>query len=453
MSNAKSAELAMPRGLTVVARTEDGTFDDAGVDMWELRAAKRALLNLKSLNRGQKMMDLLAEQIEDGDIFHKDLIARSGGGYRVAETILTVTGISAADFAAHQVRSMTSGFDEVDQLKAHPEHYVMPPQYATGGIVETIGEMPVRFRPAFGEALPSAITDFGRPDEYPIALGGAPLILDDGTAFAWALHEGRETGSGAEFDLRIVYGAAASDLMIREHSEHLAIEFRNYVRAAVADPGTLSFTATTHGESVHDSGIDAWELRAAKRALRNLKRLIPGQDMVDLLADQIAESDEFHHALIARADGRYASSRTFLTVTGITGTQFIQEFVAQALAGGWDPLATHPEHYVQPPAYPAGMVETIGERPTRFQVAAGAALPDAVEEFRDPDFDLSIPTGLLSLDDGTPFAFAIHQARDTATGCEISLQIIYAATAPAIMLQEHREHLAIEFRHFLELSQ
>jgi hypothetical protein len=213
------------------------------------------------------------------------------------------------------------------------------------------------------------------------------------------------------------------------------------------------FEVRSQGQTLDDAGIDAWELKAAKRALRNLKTLLAGQPMMDLLADQMRESDHFHKALIAQSDGKYRESRTDLRVPGFRAQQLIDSMERQ-FAKGFNvqaTLASHPEHYVLPPQYKAGMVETIGGLPTRFKVlplSTVADLPAPIAAYVDPSYPIAM-LGVLSLDDDMPFAYAVHQLRDTDEACELALRIIYPAAAPDSMIQEHCEHLAIEFRDFI----
>jgi hypothetical protein len=216
---------------------------------------------------------------------------------------------------------------------------------------------------------------------------------------------------------------------------------------------SATFEAYSQGQTLDNTGIDAWELKAAKRALRNLKTLLVGKPMMDLLADEIRQTDQFHKTLIAQSDGKWRESRTDLRVPGFRAQQLVDS-MARGFAEGFDvqeTLASHPEHYVLPPQYSFGMVETIGGLPTRFKVRpvpTADELPAAVAAYADPAYPIS-SLGTLYLDDDTPFAYAVHQYRDTDDGCELALRIIYPAAAPDSMIQEHAEHLAIEFRAFV----
>ncbi|AGP59336.1 hypothetical protein [Streptomyces rapamycinicus] len=133
--------------VTVDVHTMGRTFDETEVDRWELKAARRALRNLKSVAGGQVMMDLLAGQIDAGDRYHKELVAASGGTFRESSTEFTVRGLSGTDLADwFAAQAGTGRFQDKSLLvNAHPEHYVEPPTY-TGGMVETIGGHLTRFK-------------------------------------------------------------------------------------------------------------------------------------------------------------------------------------------------------------------------------------------------------------------------------------------------------------------
>lgn len=208
--------------------------------------------------------------------------------------------------------------------------------------------------------------------------------------------------------------------------------------------------AHTMGGTFDDSAVDRWELQAARRALRNLKTVIGGHLMMELLADQIDAGDQFHRDLVTASGGTYRDSSTVLVVDGLGGTELLGWFGSRIGAGEFDDklllVSAHPEHYVEPPSYAAGMVETIGGHLTRFRVALAGELPGAVSEYLDPTYPLTLVTAVLSLDDGTPFAYCLHQARDTETGADVSLRIVYPSAAPDTMIEGHCQHLAIEFR-------
>ncbi|MEU7045463.1 hypothetical protein AB0A77_31010 [Streptomyces varsoviensis] len=209
----------------------------------------------------------------------------------------------------------------------------------------------------------------------------------------------------------------------------------------------------TMGRTYDETAVDQWELAAARRALKNLKSVAGGQVMMDLLADQIAAGDRFQKELIEASAGTYRESRTEFTVRGLSGTGLAAWFQAQAATGRFQDKAlllnAHPEHYVEPPTYTGGMVETIGGHLTRFKVSVARELPPLVAEYLDASYPVTLMNALLSLDDGTPFAYCLHQARDTATGADVVVRVIYPSAAPDSMIEGHCQHLSIEFRSWI----
>ncbi|MFE6629769.1 hypothetical protein ACFVNB_21375 [Streptomyces rochei] len=215
----------------------------------------------------------------------------------------------------------------------------------------------------------------------------------------------------------------------------------------------VSIDVHTMGRTVDESQVDQWELKAARRALRNLKSVTSGQVMMDLLAEQIEAGDRYYRELVAASGGAYRESRTEFTIRGLSGTAMANWFSAQAGTGRFLDksllLNAHPEHYVEPPTYTGGMVETIDGRLCRFKVSVARELPDAVAAFLDASYPVTLMTALLSLDDDTPFAYCLHQARDTDAGADVVVRVIYPSAAPDSMIEGHCEHLSIEFRSWI----
>ncbi|MFD8896158.1 hypothetical protein [Streptomyces ardesiacus] len=218
-------------------------------------------------------------------------------------------------------------------------------------------------------------------------------------------------------------------------------------------PPPVSIDVHTMGRTVDESQVDQWELKAARRALRNLKSVAGGQVMMDLLAGQIEAGDRYYRELVAASGGAYRESRTEFTIRGLSGTAMANWFSAQAGTGRFLDksllLNAHPEHYVEPPTYTGGMVETIDGRLCRFKVSVARELPDAVAAFLDASYPVTLMTALLSLDDDTPFAYCLHQARDTDAGADVVVRVIYPSAAPDSMIEGHCEHLSIEFRSWI----
>lgn len=212
------------------------------------------------------------------------------------------------------------------------------------------------------------------------------------------------------------------------------------------------------GKAIANSRVDAWELKAARRALLNLKTLLTEQQMHDLLEKQIIEADAYYKTLIAESNGKFTESRIDMKVRGLTSTQFTDWFrewvndvrtpegkrrvFLNIFAGA------HPEHYALPP-YPTGIIETIGGHIARVHIKPYVTLPEFVQkEYGDPTYDKKL-AGTAYLDDDTLFFYAYQEIRDSEDGCDFRLRILYPAASPQSLLDEHSEHLAVEFRSFI----
>lgn len=212
-----------------------------------------------------------------------------------------------------------------------------------------------------------------------------------------------------------------------------------------------------NGEVRSNNEVDAWELKAAQRGLANLKALLEGQPMLDLLAEQIKEGDRYFKSLVEASNGQFKEARVDLKAKGLTTSQFTEYLFGNMGAAQTtearrslylDIMApAHPEHYCIGP-YQMGIVETIGGHICRVRVDAEAELPDFVWQYGDPSYETKLPvTGYL--DDGTAFFYGLQELHDTAEGCDFRFRILFPAASPQLLIDEHTEHLAIEFRHWI----
>ena len=87
---------------------------------------------------------------------------------------------------------------------------------------------------------------------------------------------------------------------------------------------TLSLEySNPNGQAVSSNDIDSWELKASRRALKNLKTLLAGQPMLDLLAPRIAEADAYYKEIITKSNGEYKESRIDLKAKGLKVAHFM----------------------------------------------------------------------------------------------------------------------------------
>lgn len=232
-----------------------------------------------------------------------------------------------------------------------------------------------------------------------------------------------------------------------------------YIHAMTALQELAVQCSLPDGRDLPVGEVDAWELKAARRTLQNLKTLLGGQTMLDILAPQIEEGDAFFKELVAKSNGQFKESRVDFKAKGLKSTQFpewfkivdtketpegIRRFYLDVMA------PAHPEHYALGP-YPIGIVETIGQHLCRVRLDNTVEVPDFVQAYGDSTYPIKLPvTGYL--DDGTIFLHGFQELRDTEDGCEFRIRILFPAASPQVLFDEHTEHLAIEFRSWISAA-
>ncbi|MCJ1390780.1 hypothetical protein MMC18_003641 [Xylographa bjoerkii] len=109
-------------------------------------------------------------------------------------------------------------------LPAHPEHYAKPACEGQEGVIDVIGEHMISLRMVVTDDVPEFVRAYADP-VYPFK---KPTVvkLQDGTTAYYSLHEFRDVEEGCKLRLRVVFPAAAPEIMFSEHAEHMAIEFR-----------------------------------------------------------------------------------------------------------------------------------------------------------------------------------------------------------------------------------
>ncbi|GAA5802109.1 hypothetical protein HPULCUR_007570 [Helicostylum pulchrum] len=214
-----------------------------------------------------------------------------------------------------------------------------------------------------------------------------------------------------------------------------------------------------NGETVENSEVDSWELKTSRRALRNLKTLLAGQPMLDLLKDQIEAADKYYKSIIVKSNGEYKESRIDIQAKGISLAQFMAwwkvwmtelhtpEKKQQVFLDTMIPA--HPEHYTLP-LHGAGIVETIGEHVARVTIKPCVDPPEFVLKYRDPNYQPLPAIG--TLEDGSILFYILQEVQDSDEGCNFRLRLLFPAAAPEVFFEEHAEHLAIEFRSFIDTA-
>jgi hypothetical protein len=214
---------------------------DSTIDGYELFGARRALALLKEKLGRERILELLSDEIAEGEAFLRDHLARSGGEETTGTTTLRARGITAAEFG----RWLGAAFAREDvMLAGNPEHYSIHAEPGQNvNIVETLDRYVCSFfmRPWDD----SVIVD----QELPAATAQKPagrrshMLLPDGTVVGSIANAFDEEEDGFTARLSVTLPVTCAPEVIEQHLEHFAVEFRTWIlraarelsEAAVAD--------------------------------------------------------------------------------------------------------------------------------------------------------------------------------------------------------------------------
>ncbi|MDI5963435.1 hypothetical protein [Streptantibioticus silvisoli] len=213
-------------------------------------------------------------------------------------------------------------------------------------------------------------------------------------------------------------------------------------------------TVTLESGPSGSGSIDDFELFYARRALDRFRTRLGRQGLLDLLAADIEEGNNFLRDSARASDGRFTAGTTVLSTRGLTSAAFLA-WMDKAFAGDEHALlAAHPEHYVMgTDAIGARVVENIGPHVCSFYMGgwgtdAMAWAVDADELLPESEFPHRMSSNLF-LADGTVVGRALIQFGDTADGFTASLSVYFPAAAPDDVLEHHLRHYAVEFRNWI----
>ncbi|KAI0168410.1 hypothetical protein BJ166DRAFT_611357 [Pestalotiopsis sp. NC0098] len=196
--------------------------------------------------------------------------------------------------------------------------------------------------------------------------------------------------------------------------------------------------------------IDEFELAFARRSLARIKAFVGRDGLFKLLEPELDRSDEYWRRVIQQSGGKMRAAEIKVSATGITLQQMLSTTHMRSQDEPWM-LAGHPEHYLihEGATKEIGLVvcETLGSHTTYFTMALDQV--DARPEQRKAEFPASM-TGKGYLRDGTHVVNAAHEFRESedGNGFEAVLRIDFPAAVDDALLETHRQHLAVEFRHW-----
>jgi hypothetical protein len=229
---------------------EGRVLDRAAILAWEDRrmAAVRRTLNLppSTAARGQQRQELLERKLALG---HQGLRARLGRGLWLSERItrfsVAMSGRArrfsvceievdrgSAEHFARWFENRNTLNDERAMLDACPDHYIIArDDQGRQLVIETTGGAPLPGEFTVDYADISSLQTAPDP-AYPHQVAGVAR-LGDGLAIGGVRHQFRQEGEGFRARLTVEFPASVPGHMIAEHRWHLAVEFSNWIEAAL----------------------------------------------------------------------------------------------------------------------------------------------------------------------------------------------------------------------------
>jgi hypothetical protein len=206
---------------------------DSTIDGYELFAARRALALLKDKLGRDRILQLLCDEITEGETFLRDHLARSAGEEATGTTTLRARGITAAEFG-HWLGGAFAREDVM--LAGNPEHYSIQAEPGQNvNIVETLDRYVCSFymRPWDD----SVIVDQELPAATDQKLAGrrSHILLLDGTVVGSIANAFEEEDDGFTARLSVTLPVTCAPEVIEQHLEHFAVEFRTWILRAATE--------------------------------------------------------------------------------------------------------------------------------------------------------------------------------------------------------------------------
>ncbi|MEU3733850.1 hypothetical protein AB0E81_31295 [Streptomyces sp. NPDC033538] len=220
----------------VTVTLTSGPAGPGSVDDFELFYARRALSRFRTRLGRQGLLELLAEDIKEGNAFLRESARASDGSFTAGTTVLTTHGLTSSEFLAWMDKAFAA--DENALLEGHPEHFVMAPE-ADGSfhVVENIGPHVCSFHMGgWGTdamAWAAGADELLPESDFPHKMS-SNLFLADGTVVGRALTQFGDTADGFTASLTVYVPTACPGEVLEHHLRHYAVEFRNWILAAAA---------------------------------------------------------------------------------------------------------------------------------------------------------------------------------------------------------------------------
>ncbi|CAI7600938.1 unnamed protein product [Penicillium glandicola] len=170
-----------------------------------------------------------------------------------------------------------------------------------------------------------------------------------------------------------------------------------------------------NGVSTSEADVDNLELQACYRALDNLRNLLFQAPMLDLLKDQIEEGNRYFESLIRASRGEFREYGTSFYIPDTPRELCLGQIV------GWSSLGTIWRNF------------------------------DLwMQKQREEEYEM-VEYLVAKLDGGSKFFYIMNEFMDTGGGCKIKLRAFFPSASPWPLINQHAEHLAVEFRNLLQM--
>ncbi|WP_195851612.1 hypothetical protein [Aerococcus urinae] len=222
------------------------------LDNWEYRHTRKALKNLgtrPSSDEDSRTLRRKLNQLKQS-MTYDQIMYRLGwklklmtnamqyiawlsfGRVKYATCTLEVKGITVEDFAplAKEFISKDSPAIRQINLAANPEHYVLEPRGKLFEVVETAGASPLPIQFFIDFSSDQGLVSQADP-AYPLQMVGRAYLATN-MQVGGIRHQFRNTATGMEAKTLVEFPAACPSYIVNDHCLHLALEWKNWIKAA-----------------------------------------------------------------------------------------------------------------------------------------------------------------------------------------------------------------------------
>ena len=208
---------------------------------------------------------------------------------------------------------------------------------------------------------------------------------------------------------------------------------------------------------VKDKDVDRLELEAARRALSLIKGRLGPKRMLELIREDVEESDRQWEAWAAESNGEWRVNKTDVAVSGLD-VDFWLNWLRTNLGNESALFAAHPEHYVWTTAFKLDddaaandyvLVEPMGTHMWRTYVFEEEW--DGHEAYIDPDATRRMCLAFYTRN-GVMVGRSIAQYTETDDGFTFQLTAMKPTAVPPDMLPGNAEHGRLEYHRCMEMA-